>query len=226
MSQTAEKFATLTECWTAGSAAIAIEKALLFASDDETRPHMHGVKLEATLGGLRCVATNGHILAVFVAGDARPGGQAVWDAVVPYAQIETLAKWLKAAARTNKRADVPVEVVLSGREISFRGPAGGMSVTTFVDAPFPPYQQVIPAHGEDDEQGVGPIGVAGKYLAIVGQATKGLTSDGLRMYRTVHKPSKFSSPESKRGGLEPIVFAFSSPSPMIDATMVVMPMRI
>lgn len=115
----------------------ALKAAAMFASTDETRPHMNAVHLEAVDGkALRLVATDGHTLwcceisARETSADPAPAAQPSWN--VPLADVHALLKALRDG-------DGPESTVLLGaREVD------GIPRGSAADH-FPPYTQLMPA---------------------------------------------------------------------------------
>jgi hypothetical protein len=139
-----------------------LKAALLAASDDFTRPHLHCVRIELAKGGLRYVATNGHWVWIHedVARVQSENGPEAFLLSVPDAK-----KVLRAIDTRKVARDVPVIVDTAARTI---GQPGTPVSFVPVDATFPPYAHICPA-----ESGVGErinASLSSDYIADVAAA--------------------------------------------------------
>jgi DNA polymerase III subunit beta len=117
-----------------------IDRTLYATSTDETRYHLNGVHIETIEGGrLRVVATDGHRLAL---ADATPSAAV---ASVLTASVIVPRKGVAEIRRLCDDIEGTVEIGLHENFLLVRRPGLVLSAR-LIDAQFPNYQGVLPAH--------------------------------------------------------------------------------
>lgn len=134
--------------------AAALDRVLYAVSTDETRPHLNSVRFEVTATRLRLVSTDGHRLALWdTAVEAAPSrfpliedGQRKGEITFLLA-LDGCTALRSMVAPKKGRASSPVSIATDGKTV-FAKVRGVTLALRIVQAPFPPYAQVIPAHSE------------------------------------------------------------------------------
>lgn len=185
---------------------------LAFASKDVTREHIHAVYFQSKPGDRAVAAsTDGHRMAV-VTGRALNGE--LPPLLVPRAACEAAAKLCKKGPAVFAPGSVSVFPDVDAQGL----PCGLPTVVPFqpVDKPFPPYEQVIPAHNEDAPGAA--VHLNGRYFADVGlihaaaNPPRSSSVSGVTLFPTLDP-------------LDPLVLRCSSPALESEWTVVIMPMR-
>ncbi|MBI5059954.1 DNA polymerase III subunit beta [candidate division KSB1 bacterium] len=135
-----------------------IEKAIFAVSQDELRPQLTGVYVQAVAGELRLVSTDGHRLVKVSALNTTYAGDEK-TAIVP-------KKAMQSVQRVCER-EGEVEVVFAGNQIGFR--VGHTTlISKLIEGRYPNYEAVIP-QGNNNTLTVGAdeLGGAVRRAAIV-----------------------------------------------------------
>jgi DNA polymerase III sliding clamp (beta) subunit (PCNA family) len=194
-----------------------LKRALVCASEDDTRPHLSMLHLEVKEGKLWVTATNGHTLCrlsackILSALDISDGSVNISAAdaremvrLLPKAKIRTQFK-----GTTSEKREMLDALPWTLTDASVEGDGVSIKVSN-VDVTPLPYDAVTPKYAEDAEQGKGPIGLASHYLADVGAVFDGR---GVKVLRSADDKS-------------PVLFQGEDKTFGISGLMVVMPVRI
>ena len=141
----------------------AIERVRPAVSTEESRYYLCGIYLHADEGGIRAVATNGHVLHTLRL-DADTGR---WDkgVIVPREALDLIAK------ACHEDGDVQIE----GSGAGLRFSQGPRAVTTrLVDGVFPDYQRVIPPRTDTHlaVDGLALSAAVGRVTPFAGDASR------------------------------------------------------
>lgn len=110
-----------------------LARAIKFASTDETRYILNGVKLEVTPKNIRLVSTDGRRLFLI---DLPSATKQKFDVILPTKAIKSLIKVMNATGE-------PITNIRVGKEIEFE--VGKFKVQSrLIEGEFPKYKQVIP----------------------------------------------------------------------------------
>ncbi len=130
-----------THNFSLGSAELArlIDKTKFAISTEETRYYLNGIYFHTIEGKLRCVATDGHRLAL--AEMAAPSGaKALPGVIIPRKTVAELRRLIDGSTDA-------VDVSVSEAKIRFKvGPA--VLTSKLIDGTFPDYDRVIPKDGD------------------------------------------------------------------------------
>lgn len=127
-------------------AALGVENA---ASEDDTRPHLHGVLLEIGPGHVRAVATDGHRIAKIQRPTEieRHGGASV-GLTTMLLPVSGVAQWLRALPRKDETVEIACAMPAKGAKDRALAALliGPTSIVTVIETAyaFPPYEKVIP----------------------------------------------------------------------------------
>lgn len=116
-----------------------IDKTRFAISTEETRYYLNGIYFHAIDGKLRCVATDGHRLAL--ADMACPSGaDGLPGVIIPRKTVAEIRRLIDGQSE-------PVEISLSDSKIRFK--IGSVVLTSkLIDGTFPDYDRVIPKGGD------------------------------------------------------------------------------
>jgi hypothetical protein len=179
-----------------------LKAALLWVSEDGTRPHLNCVRVEVDGSEMRVVSTNGHGL-YFAELNSGVECEVSGAYSLRVATVEALVKATKSY--TAKKAP-PAKVTFGEKSASVCDVVIMLNAVEGDEPPFPPYWRVIPAR---HEKSVAARGVDLRYLGMVAKSFPGCT--GTRM--------------ETGGELDPIVF-YGANGDGLEARVVLMPMRI
>ena len=143
----------------------ALRAVLPFASQDETRMRLNGIRLEVTSGHLYLIATDGHTLA-----NAQPQCKAQSDGwgFLTVAQAKGLALAIKPRAAERH---LEVVITLGPESIAVEGISHGYPRTEEKDQ-FPPWRQVTPDRANAKDDAVAVFSLDPRYLERAGRAAR------------------------------------------------------
>ena len=130
----------------ASTLAGAMDRVLYAASGDETRAHLHAMRVELTATRLRLVTTDGHRLAL--SDTNLPGVPPTLHNADPTPRLESLvaregADHLRALVASKSKGDSAlVRLSVSGK-VLFAECRGVSMAFRLVEAMFPPYEQIL-----------------------------------------------------------------------------------
>ncbi len=116
-----------------------IDKTKFAISTEETRYYLNGIYLHAVTGKLRCVATDGHRLALCEM-TAPDGADGLPGVIIPRKTIAEVRRLIDGLSET-------IEISVSEAKIRFK--VGSAVLTSkLIDGTFPDYDRVIPKGGD------------------------------------------------------------------------------
>jgi DNA polymerase-3 subunit beta len=117
-----------------------IQKTTFAVSQDELRPAMNGVLVEATPKGITTVATDGHRMVRYKFTPARAVGFER-NVIIPVKTLHVVGRSLE---------DEPATILLSKTHIRLKFPSWEV-VSRLIDEQYPRYESVIPAMTDEDK---------------------------------------------------------------------------
>tara|TARA_R110002020_G_scaffold44911_16_gene128848 strand:- start:212 stop:1315 length:1104 start_codon:yes stop_codon:yes gene_type:complete len=112
-----------------------IDKTKFAISTEETRYYLNGIYMHANAGKLRCVATDGHRLALAEA-ELPSGADGLPGVIVPRKTVAEIRRLIDGS---------DAEVAISVSEAKIRFTTGSAVLTSkLIDGTFPDYERVIP----------------------------------------------------------------------------------
>lgn len=144
----------------------ALSAAKVWASTDETRPHLHSVLVEISGSRVRFVATNGHgLFKMDVFGRESSGSQQL---LITRASIDAALGTLRPVKSAKKSIPVTLSCDASSVTAARLDVAGTLVPMRLAGEDFPPYLRVIPSGERKGIEG-GALGIAATYLSALGQ---------------------------------------------------------
>ena len=196
----------------------ALRAVQLFCCQDETRFHLNGIYVEIdTLGILRFVATDGHILAIStVVGTAQ--GASEKDGFLTSEQVKQLLTMIKPTNKADRSTPVGLQLSANRRSIRCTVDEDQQEFTDSGEE-FPPWRQVMPEAASPDSKGTAKIGLSLRYLERAGKAVTFMCGGKVAAESAVFAISIGDTQ------LDSVRLDFSAPD-IGDLTIVIMPCRI
>lgn len=156
-----------------------LSSALLWVSDDETRPHIRQVLVERADGKVSIAATNGH--GMFFS-EAVPlestRSEEDFSFAICSADVRAILRLI--SDRKDPAARDPERLRVSPRGNELRAEVGRYSFTFAPGGDFPPFRRVVPKQKKETRASVS---IQGKYIALAARSFPGSAKNCLREMR-------------------------------------------